>query len=179
VHVAGPRQQHICICMHLYHTYIYTCVYSTCVCSPTCLQYVIHLYIHTFNTCTLKNLKRPATSGGLVVTMRHAAAYKAPRRCVPKPLPPARATLTLCAHALVFFSFKTSNFFQTFKQLLAVIKARRSIFPKDYTGELVQRAHLETMLEASNWAPTHGKTEPWRFVVLEKDGIGRFFSVCR
>ena len=22
------------------------------------------------------------------------------------------------------------------------------------------------MLEAANWAPTHGKTEPWRFVVL-------------
>lgn len=25
---------------------------------------------------------------------------------------------------------------------------------------------METMLEAANWAPTHGKTEPWRFVVL-------------
>ena len=24
------------------------------------------------------------------------------------------------------------------------------------------------MLEAANWAPTHGKTEPWRFVVLGK-----------
>jgi len=23
------------------------------------------------------------------------------------------------------------------------------------------------MLEAANWAPTHGKTEPWRFVVLQ------------
>lgn len=25
---------------------------------------------------------------------------------------------------------------------------------------------IEEMLEAANWAPTHGKTEPWRFVVL-------------
>lgn len=25
---------------------------------------------------------------------------------------------------------------------------------------------MENMLEAANWAPTHGKTEPWRFVVL-------------
>jgi len=24
------------------------------------------------------------------------------------------------------------------------------------------------MLEAANWAPTHGKTEPWRFVVLDR-----------
>lgn len=28
------------------------------------------------------------------------------------------------------------------------------------------RSVVETMLEAANWAPTHGKTEPWRFVVL-------------
>lgn len=25
------------------------------------------------------------------------------------------------------------------------------------------------MLDAANWAPTHGKTEPWRFVVMGKD----------
>lgn len=30
----------------------------------------------------------------------------------------------------------------------------------------VGRAVVEAMLEAANWAPTHGKTEPWRFVVL-------------
>ncbi len=28
------------------------------------------------------------------------------------------------------------------------------------------RSIVEAMLEAANWAPTHGKTEPWRFVVL-------------
>jgi len=63
-------------------------------------------------------------------------------------------------------------------QMMTAIKARRSIFPKDYTGEAPPRAHLEKMLEASNWAPTHGKTEPWRFVVLEKEGIAKFFGVC-
>ena len=26
----------------------------------------------------------------------------------------------------------------------------------------------QLMLEAANWAPTHGKTEPWRFVVLDR-----------
>lgn len=30
----------------------------------------------------------------------------------------------------------------------------------------VCRATVEKILEAANWAPTHGKTEPWRFVVL-------------
>ena len=29
-------------------------------------------------------------------------------------------------------------------------------------------ASAQLMLEAANWAPTHGKTEPWRFVVLDR-----------
>ncbi|EFJ51386.1 hypothetical protein VOLCADRAFT_87619 [Volvox carteri f. nagariensis] len=51
--------------------------------------------------------------------------------------------------------------------VLALIKKRRSIFPKDYDGLQVPREELEMLLEAANWAPTHGQTEPWRFVVLE------------
>jgi len=43
-----------------------------------------------------------------------------------------------------------------------LIKARRSIFPKDYTGELVEDDAVRTMLQAAVWAPNHGKTEPWR-----------------
>jgi hypothetical protein len=27
------------------------------------------------------------------------------------------------------------------------------------------------MLQAANWAPTHGRTEPWRFVVLGQRGM--------
>ena len=28
------------------------------------------------------------------------------------------------------------------------------------------RSVIEQLLEAANWAPTHGRTEPWKFVVL-------------
>lgn len=28
------------------------------------------------------------------------------------------------------------------------------------------RSVVEGLLECANWAPTHGRTEPWRFVVL-------------
>ena len=28
------------------------------------------------------------------------------------------------------------------------------------------RQELDTMLEAGNWAPTHQKTEPWRYIVF-------------
>mmetsp|Transcript_20576 Transcript_20576/g.55455 ORF Transcript_20576/g.55455 Transcript_20576/m.55455 type:complete len:292 (-) Transcript_20576:364-1239(-) len=45
-----------------------------------------------------------------------------------------------------------------------LIEARRSIFPKDYTGALVDDSAVRKLLDAARWAPTHGKTEPWRFV---------------
>jgi len=31
----------------------------------------------------------------------------------------------------------------------------------------VPRAVLDKMLQSANWAPTHSRTEPWRFVVFE------------
>lgn len=50
---------------------------------------------------------------------------------------------------------------------LALLKARRSIMPKDLTGEKLTREEVELVLEAANWAPTHHKTEPWRYTVIE------------
>lgn len=49
---------------------------------------------------------------------------------------------------------------------MLLIKQRRSIFPKDYNGAAVPREAIERALEAANWAPTHGKTESWRFTVF-------------
>lgn len=50
---------------------------------------------------------------------------------------------------------------------LEIIKNRRSIDPDDFNGEMVSNQIIERMLEAANWAPTHGYTEPWRFIVFE------------
>ena len=54
------------------------------------------------------------------------------------------------------------------EQTLALLKKRRSIFPKDYNGRgrAVSEADVRLMLEAATWAPTHKRTEPWRFVVF-------------
>ncbi len=55
------------------------------------------------------------------------------------------------------------------EQTLHLIKNRRSIMPKDYVDagdNPVTEKELNMILEAANWAPTHGKTEPWRYVVL-------------
>ena len=50
---------------------------------------------------------------------------------------------------------------------LSLIKARRSVTPKDLSGEPLSKEQVEFVLEAANWAPSHNGTEPWRFTVLE------------
>lgn len=52
-----------------------------------------------------------------------------------------------------------------------LIGERRSVFPKDYTGERVADVIVEQLLENANWAPTHKFTEPWRFHVFTGEGI--------
>lgn len=58
--------------------------------------------------------------------------------------------------------------------LLSIIKKRRSVFPPQYTQEEITRDELALIFEAANWAPSHKKTEPWRFVVLEGPSKDRF-----
>ena len=55
-------------------------------------------------------------------------------------------------------------------ELNSLIKSRRSIFPKDYSGEKVDDAIIRQMFENANWAPTHKYTEPWRFIVYTGEG---------
>ncbi|WNJ21273.1 nitroreductase [Pontibacter sp. G13] len=57
-----------------------------------------------------------------------------------------------------------------------VIRQRRSIFPKDYSGESVDAEHIELMLENAHWAPNHGRTEPWHFVVLHSEDARKTFG---
>lgn len=51
--------------------------------------------------------------------------------------------------------------------LALLIKKRRSIFPKTYTGEQISDEIIMEILGNANWAPSHRKTEPWRFRVLQ------------
>lgn len=57
------------------------------------------------------------------------------------------------------------------EQLNELIRRRRSVFPEDYTGEKVDDTIIMQMLDNARWAPTHKKTEPWRFLVFTGDGI--------
>jgi nitroreductase len=51
------------------------------------------------------------------------------------------------------------------------IRDRRSVFQSQYSGEKVDDAIVEQMLENANWAPTHKLTEPWRFIVFTGTGL--------
>jgi nitroreductase len=52
-----------------------------------------------------------------------------------------------------------------------LIRQRRSVFPKDYSGDTISNAMVEQLLENANWAPTHKLTEPWRFRVFTGGGL--------
>ncbi|NHF58469.1 nitroreductase [Flavobacteriaceae bacterium TP-CH-4] len=63
--------------------------------------------------------------------------------------------------------------------IFELIKNRRSVFPAQYNDVPIAKADIEKILEAANWAPTHKKTEPWRFKVLQGDSqrrLGQFLS---
>ncbi len=60
-----------------------------------------------------------------------------------------------------------------------IIKKRRSVFPAQYNDKPISKENIELLLEAANWAPTHKKTEPWRFKVLQgesKEKLGLFLA---
>ena len=64
----------------------------------------------------------------------------------------------------------TSNSAEAAETLFAAISNRRSSGLSRLSTDLVDRRLIEHMLEAANWAPSHGDTEPWRFTVFSGNG---------
>jgi nitroreductase len=54
-----------------------------------------------------------------------------------------------------------------FATISNIIQTRRSIKPNMMNGHKAPNGHIAALLELADWAPTHGFTEPWRFVVYE------------
>ncbi|MCP4437936.1 MAG: nitroreductase [Aureispira sp.] len=46
------------------------------------------------------------------------------------------------------------------------IQNRRSIFPQTYTDQKIPKEIIEDIVAQTNYAPTHRKTEPWRFKII-------------
>ena len=53
--------------------------------------------------------------------------------------------------------------------LKKIIEKRRSIFPKDYTGEEIPQEILDEILSSAQFAPNHKRTKPWRFQVFKNE----------
>ena len=63
--------------------------------------------------------------------------------------------------------------------IFELIEKRRAIFPAQYNDRPISEDTIEKILAAANWAPTHKKTEPWRFKVVvgpARSRLGRFLS---
>jgi nitroreductase len=75
--------------------------------------------------------------------------------------------MTASVAALLFVLTKKSQSVEKKWVAEELIASRRSIFPQNYDPSRVVPKHIiEKMLESANWAPTHGRTEPWRFIVF-------------
>lgn len=57
--------------------------------------------------------------------------------------------------------------------VLRAIQLRRSVTQPLFSDEEVSKEDIETLLEAANAAPTHKRTQPWRFVVFRGEGLTR------
>jgi len=63
---------------------------------------------------------------------------------------------------------------EKFNVLKAIISERRSIKPAVFNGKRIEDHEIRQLLELANWAPTHGFTEPWRFVVYSGETVQQF-----
>jgi nitroreductase len=61
-----------------------------------------------------------------------------------------------------------------FTVLQDLIQNRRSTKPAVLNGGKIADEQIRSLLELGNWAPTHARTEPWRFVVFSGDAIAQF-----
>ena len=61
-----------------------------------------------------------------------------------------------------------------FEQLAAIIKNRRSVGWAKMNGKIIPDETVNELLSLADWAPTHGRTEPWRFFVYGGAALKQF-----
>ncbi|HTE08210.1 MAG TPA: nitroreductase family protein, partial [Flavitalea sp.] len=52
-----------------------------------------------------------------------------------------------------------------FNSISQIIKKRRTVKPDRMNGNHIEDEVIQELVALGDWAPTHAKTEPWRFVV--------------
>ncbi len=60
--------------------------------------------------------------------------------------------------------------------ILKIIKNRRSVYPPQYNDTPITREDIYDILEAANYAPTHKRTQPWRFKIMHSETSKKAFG---
>jgi nitroreductase len=58
--------------------------------------------------------------------------------------------------------------------LQEIVIDRRSSKPAAMNGKKIDDQQIRQLLELANWAPSHGLTEPWRFIVYSGEAVRQF-----
>ncbi len=61
-----------------------------------------------------------------------------------------------------------------FSTISQVIRTRRTTKPPKLNGQKIPAEQITQLLELADWAPTHGHTEPWRFIVYAGAKVALF-----
>ena len=65
---------------------------------------------------------------------------------------------------------------EAFSIIKEIITSRRTVKPQQMNGQKIPDDDIRRLLELADYAPTHGITEPWRFVVYSGGKVNDF---CR
>lgn len=71
-------------------------------------------------------------------------------------------------------NYFSNNLNTEYMDIKEAILHRRLISPDDFNSKIIDDITINEMLTCADWAPTHGYTEPWRFIIYTKDKIASF-----
>ena len=71
----------------------------------------------------------------------------------------------------------TINTYMNKEIINTVIRNRKSIYPKDYSGEDIPDQVIQEILLNANYAPTHRLTQPWFFKVYKNESKQKLIDV--
>ncbi|MDI1234270.1 MAG: nitroreductase family protein [bacterium] len=57
-----------------------------------------------------------------------------------------------------------------------IIRERRSHYPQEFTGALLDDNIINTLIENACWAPNHTLNFPWRFIVLKETSLSKWLQ---
>jgi nitroreductase len=75
---------------------------------------------------------------------------------------------------ILYFCALSDRTMNSFEQLQAIIRSRRSVSWSKMNGGIIPDNLVNQVLSLADWAPNHGRTEPWRFFVYNGESMKRF-----